>query len=191
MKRILIISGKQKAGKTTTSNEVMKVLSERKTMHGIFKFAKPIYDIQEAAKPVLVEYGLWPEGADKDGEFLQVIGTEYGRNRRGNDVWVNILRKRIDQFLAEDSHRVAIIDDCRFENEFDAFPDAFKVRIECPRDIRKSRPGFWRDDEHHPSEVGLDSYAEQKKFDFKISSEDATPEEITSVLFICWDGSML
>jgi hypothetical protein len=70
-----------------------------------------------------------------------------------------------------------IVSDCRFRNEFDGFPDAFKVRLECDRDIRKSRCSQWRENDTHISETDLDGYAEEGKFDCVIDTGDLTVQE--------------
>ena len=195
MKDTLIISGKQKAGKTSLTNAVIKSLKENDYEVRVFKFAGPIYEIQNAARPALEKFGLWPEGSEKDGDFLQVVGTEYGRRKRGSDVWVKIAREEIDLWLCRAIEsvpkRLALIDDCRFENEFDAFDDAFKVRLTCPRDIRKARPGYWREDENHASEVGLDDYQNAGKFDFSIDTNTNSLEDARSKVLKEWGRANL
>lgn len=127
-------------------------------------FADPLYEMQHAVCSVLNTHGL--ETKKKYGSLLQFLGTEFGRTEFGPDVWVNIAKHRMERLeqncLKFAGHRgVFIISDCRFENELNAFPDAIKVRLECPEEIRKERilatPGQnWRDGTNHPSELGLD-----------------------------------
>lgn len=207
MKKILLISGKQKSGKTTTTSYLSECLTNLGYVPKVFKLADPIYEIQNAAAPVLRRYNLWPTRLDapdifseKDGDFLQIIGTEYGRKRRGEMVWINICRERIAQYLAIDEpgrgwetgspigarERIAIIDDARFENEFDAFEDAFRVRLECPEDVRKRRPGVWRENTQHESEIGLDKYVECGKFDLVIPTDGISPAGIAHTIRLEW-----
>jgi hypothetical protein len=205
MKKILIISGKQKSGKTTTTKEIIQMVESIGYVTRVFKLADPIYEIQQACEAKLKGLDLWPRGLDgqwleKDGDFLQVIGTEYGRRRRGDDVWIKKCRDRVDDYLKHfepgrgwasgdpigPRERIAIIDDCRFENEFDAFPDAFRARLECPEEIRKARPGMWRENTQHESEVGLDKYAEEGRFDMRLWTNDISPQGIAHSIRLEW-----
>jgi hypothetical protein len=108
----------------------------------------------------------------KEGPLLQYLGTEFGRNGYGVNVWVDILKKKLAPYMEPGPTKLLIsIDDCRFENEFDAFPEALRVRLECPEEIRKVRADSWRDNSNHPSEVGLDAYADAGKFDMYFDTE--------------------
>lgn len=114
----------------------------------------------------------------KDGRLLQLLGTEWGRQTLGNDIWVQIALNRI----AEAEHKgvdLVLIGDCRFANELDAFKDlsgAVRVFLSCSREVRKDRCSQWRDDEFHPSETGLDGYEEQVKFDLVLDTAILSPE---------------
>lgn len=65
-----------------------------------------------------------------------------------------------------------IVDDCRFENEFDALPEALRIRLEAREEVRRLRADSWREDVFHPSETGLDKYCEEGKFDLVFNTED-------------------
>jgi len=100
-----------------------------------------------------------------DGKLLQILGTEWGRKTRGEDFWVDMLKKRIP--CAD----YVIIDDCRFPNELHAFDHehmTFKLRLECDAAIRHQRIiDKWRGGEHE-SEVALDDYRDS--FDFVVDT---------------------
>lgn len=166
---VILISGKMGSGKTTQTKKFIDRLGA-----SYIKFADPLYECHDAIWDVLEKYGVTRE--KKSGDLLQYLGTEFGRKRDEN-LWVNIARKRADDFLAE-GRKLLVLDDCRFENEFNAFPEALKVRIECSRDVRKERADSWRENENHPSEIGLDNYAAQGKFDLYYDSEKMTSDEI-------------
>src|SRR3954464_12433965 len=129
MKHILIISGKQGAGKTSNSKHIMAQAVALGYYPKAFKFAEIIYHLHDRCLDALEEWEIRPRSMKKDGELLQVLGTEYGRKKLGEDVWVKALRGQVDKFLDDPNEELVIIDDCRFENEFDGFPDAFKVRL--------------------------------------------------------------
>lgn len=171
-----MISGKQGAGKTTASASLVQLAIIADLIPKQFKFADPLYEIHNAAIPILHKYGIRPETMTKDGELLQVLGTEYGRNKINHDVWAASLRRRIDAWNSLSDRHIALIDDCRFENEMEMFPDAFKVRLEASEEIRKQRVSYWREDNQHPSEIGLDDYVRKAKFDLVWSTENVRTE---------------
>lgn len=164
--KIIVISGKQGSGKSTLSKNLCEAL------RGVnFKFAGCIYEMHNLCLPILKAYGVVPKTMDKDGELLQILGTEYGRNKRGADVWVKATQWRIADFSKNFPDHWAIIDDARFENEFDAFPHAWRLRLEASRDVRKRRADYWREADDHPSEIALDKYAADGKFDLTVHTE--------------------
>ena len=81
----------------------------------------------------------------------------------------------------------------RFKNEFAAF-DKFKdlpnfpilrVRLECDRDIRKARRGDkWRDNETHASEVDLDGYVTEGKFDLIVDTGVTPINEVVDQILV-------
>ena len=160
--RTLLISGKQGSGKTTLQNEIAMTWQSRiKGGRAItVNFADVIYQMHDLCLNVLERYHY--RGIKKDGKLLQLLGTEWGRKTIADNIWVSVLKNRINELILNNSHHanlLFIIGDCRFRNEFDGFPEALRIRLECPRDIRKERCPAWRDTETHPSEIDLDEYA--------------------------------
>lgn len=185
-KRIILISGKQGVGKTTLAEKLKGNLASHNYTPKIFKFAETIYEMHNLCLPILKREGIRPSDMEKDGELLQVLGTEFGRNKIGRDVWASALRRRVDWELARNANMVAIIDDCRFPNEFDIFPDAFSIRLTALESFRKKRCDAWREDTNHASETALDVYAARGKF---LVYRDATdkPEDFTAkMIFEEW-----
>ncbi len=169
-KRIFVFSGKQGSGKTTYSRKLQKYIGLHTCK--IFKFAEVIYKLHDACLPILKDYGIITQDVEKEGQLLQVLGTEYGRVYKGPRVWVDATKRIVDKYLLENSTHYAIIDDCRFENEFDAFhPVAHMIRLTAPRDVRKARCGAWRDSEDHISETALDDYEAAGNFDCIIDTD--------------------
>lgn len=155
-----------------------------------WKWALIAGDMADAVKGVLLKYGVneetldqnykrlfdyfhdtfkrtpWHPREKKSGDMLQWLGTEYGR-AIDQDIWVNIAKYRIATLLQQDENATVIVDDCRFENEFYALDqfNPLKVRLECDRDVRKSRADAWRDNEFHTSETALDAISSEGSFD--------------------------
>jgi AAA domain-containing protein len=188
--QILLISGQQGSGKTTTTNLVSELMFQAKWNYRSFKFASPLYAMHDAVRNIALEYGIpMPE---KDGPLLQMLGTEWGRNHYGQNIWVEICRKNIDSVLdiwtrndqaQKQQGSCAIIDDCRFPNEFDGFPDAFKVRLQCREEVRKQRTHAWRENTGHLSETALDGYDADGKFDLYIDTEVMPQDRVADYVF--------
>jgi deoxyadenosine/deoxycytidine kinase len=176
--RLIVISGKQGSGKTTLARALQAAINRRNESkrrgHAsaiISKFAAPLYTLHDEIYSLLERYDV-KRPAVKDGELLQLLGTQWGRSVLGEDIWARICRQEAEQNLAAGYN--VIIDDLRFKNELETFIDAFKVRLECPREMRKKRCEAWREDESHPSETDLDS--ELRRFDLVIPTDMiATP----------------
>ena len=172
MKNIILISGKQGSGKSTLSSGLFCTLSGVGVRVAVLKYASPLYEMQEAIRRVATKYEIPFD--KKEGRLLQWLGTEWGREIKGYDTWVNAAK-----VSAWQSDRDWIVfDDCRFENEFDAFPDAYTIRLACSRDLRKYRAEGWRDSEDHPSETGLDSYEAAGKFHLYLSTGSMPAEKV-------------
>jgi hypothetical protein len=190
VKKILLISGKQGSGKTSNTNAIMEIVLGLGYLPVIFKFARPLYEMHDAILPILHKYGIRPEAMTKDGELLQVLGTEYGRRRIRESIWIDVCRRQIDAYLNETGPgtegRLAVIDDARFENEFDAFPDAFRVRLEAPEEVRKPRCSYWREEVNHSSEIGLDQYMHMGKFDLVVPTDTASVESTSHLIRVEW-----
>lgn len=161
MKKIILISGKQGSGKTTLADGLQRELKNRFPERQVVRtrFAKPLYEMHDAVRAVAESYGIPMEM--KEGVLLQLLGTEWGRKTKGDDVWVYALKNHLEE-LPDDA--IVIIDDCRFRNELFAFTPAlhystFKVRLTCDEQVRKERAQAWRENTTHQSETDLDTFS--------------------------------
>jgi hypothetical protein len=155
------------------------------------RFAEPLYEIHNACLPVLKKHGFVPHDCDKDGAFLQIIGTEYGRKMKGDNVWVDIVRRAVAAAIgtaeALGEKMFITIEDARFENEFDAFPDSLRIRLEASEGMRKERTHSWRNATNHASEIGLDKYDLARKFDLYFDSGALSVQRIvTDIMEAAW-----
>lgn len=167
-KLVIGISGKQGSGKSTLADMLDIYFKQPQPMQRLnhvfrIKFADPIYKIQEATRAVLESYGFYSM-PKKDGRFLQLVGTEWGRAAFGPDMWCDLTRNRIASILAGDGSQIIIVDDCRFGNELDLFADIKKsgaahvvtVRLQAGEETRRARAESWRENTGHESETSLD-----------------------------------
>jgi hypothetical protein len=161
--KVILLSGKQGSGKSTLSNAIMARICEEDVIPYFFKFADPIYEMQEAIRNVATNYRIPMDY--KEGKLLQLLGTEWGRKEKGPDVWVNAAKEQVREISEGSFPTACIFDDCRFPNELAAFPDALTVRLEAPEDVRRERAEGWREDTAHPSETALDGAAFDMTFD--------------------------
>lgn len=182
--KIVLISGKQGSGKTTLVAALQHLLPKRHVTE--FKFASTIYQIHNFARMRLRELRIpIPEElAVKDGPLLQLLGTEWGRQTYGADIWVKCCRAEIEQFFEYlvRKPRIAVVSDCRFKNEFEAFPNALRVRLECPKLARKDRCEQWRENDTHPSEIDLDDHVHNGQFDMIFDTQHATAEQCATLI---------
>lgn len=188
--KILIISGKQGSGKTT----LQKAMTEywyRRHQRGAscLNFADPIKEMHDAVLNVL--HKNWPDrGLVKDGPLLQLLGTEWGRRTIDDGIWIKIMKERLSK-VAETNrlakiheNSLVIIGDCRFLNEFEAFPEALRVRLECPENIRRGRAEMWREHTNHASEIGLDDVASHGEFDILLNTSKTDVAGCVSLLTV-------
>jgi chloramphenicol 3-O-phosphotransferase len=164
---VILLSGKQGSGKTTTADALadqLRTTSNNNLRVMRVRFASIIYEMHDAIQKIAKGYGIPMES--KDRTLLQLLGTEWGRNTKGENVWVDALKQKVRNENAD----VVIIDDMRFPNEFHAFDDDLgfnflTVRLDCPSAIRQERCGSYFGGAEHPSEIQLDQYASDGFFD--------------------------
>jgi hypothetical protein len=160
MRKVLMLTGLQGSGKTTTAARVTQELWSLGYKAVRLKFADVLYQMHDAVRDVLRRYTM-DEVKGPDGTLLQLLGTEWGRKTRGDDIWVRVLRASITDYWLMNEDGIVVIDDCRFENEYKMFfgeagVQVTHVRLKAPRETRKLRAEKWRDNETHISETGLD-----------------------------------
>lgn len=162
--KVILLSGKQGSGKTTLQQDLLKhLIVERGRETRTMNFADPLYELHNYCLKRMESWGIVRD-IKKDGPLLQVLGTEWGRKTIDENIWVKICKNKCAEEMVRGTNYV-IIGDCRFENEFEAFPDALRVRLTAPMEVRKARCEMWRDNDQHPSEIGLDRYENLGVFD--------------------------
>jgi thymidylate kinase len=172
----IMISGKQGTGKSTLANFLTNHFESHGWQIFPYKFARPLYEMHNACRHVLMKYGVRGYNFEKkDGVLLQILGTEWGRNTINPYIWVDCARNYISRNARMTTSALFLIDDLRFKDEFNLDEGAIKIRLECDREIRKVRCEAWRDNDMHQTEIDLDDWVD--RFDLvldtgKISKED-------------------
>lgn len=73
-------------------------------------------------------------------QFMQMLGTEFGRNLIGADIWVNAFKRQVDELRLEDVYGI-VVDDVRFENEVAAIREMGGVLVQIERSGAGSKTG--------------------------------------------------
>lgn len=160
--KIILISGKAEAGKTTAAKFLKEELESRGERVAITPYGRLVKDLCNML------YG-WNGQKDEAGrQLLQHFGTGVIRKQAPN-YWVDHI---IDlSFMLYDEFDTFIIDDCRFPNEVERWKyftdfikndkdyssrsyDIYWLRIERPRYENHLTP----EQRQHPSEIALDGY---------------------------------
>jgi len=181
---IILISGKQGSGKTTTASEIEFQLEKLGNYQVVqLAFAQIIYEMHDAVRDIGVHYGI-EKVEPKDGKLLQLLGTEWGRSM-DKDIWVKAIQHNVNYYLTRfsgDKSIVFIISDCRFENEITSFRNALTVRLQCPSGARQERCSQWRENEEHPSEIALDEWETKGCFDLTFDSFRVPAKDIAGTI---------
>lgn len=185
MVNLVGLSGKAGAGKDTAADALASSLGYQK-----LSFATEIKKLALILNPIMaVEPGSgrqirlrelikvmdWSAAKQHSPElrrFLQVLGTEGGRDVFGENVWVNRLFSTLGKHL-----NFYVITDVRFPNEADAIHDRGGQvwRIHRPeREVLEALAGV--DPNVHESETALDNYT---SFDHYIAN-DGSKEDFES-----------
>lgn len=133
--RLVALSGAAGSGKTTAADYLIQHYGYTR-----FKFAGPLKDmlyatglthdqIEGTCKEVPTEIlcGRTPR------YVMQTLGTEWGRDLIGHDIWVNIWQRRVTAFAAENPGARFVVDDMRFPNELEAVRQLGGTRITLHR----------------------------------------------------------
>ena len=168
---IIGLTGRKGCGKSS----VAKIFADR-LGYEILSFASPIKDMlrvlglgeAELNDPTIKEIPL-DEYGKTPRELMQILGTEFGRERVSQNIWIRALEKKIHP------DKNYVIDDVRFPNE------AAMVHARGGKIVRVYRPMQEEEaaKDPHLSEAGLDS--EQIDYELRNSSCYVTDLENTVI----------
>lgn len=155
------------------------------------KFADPIKKMLKAAGLTHVQL----EGSDKEmpcemlgGKTprwaMQTLGTEWGRNLIGENLWVELWRCEVERLLKKQA--LVVVDDLRFNNEWSAVKSlgGLVVRVDRPgltADVHSSERSILRSDFELLNSGDKSFYLEQVKdlmreiiFDMEMKANEIT-----------------
>lgn len=161
----IAIMGKMCSGKTTLSNHIKKYIFDKYSVElDSLTFAGKVYDIA---------YELFDMSKQtKDRKLLQSIGS--AMRSIDENVWINYLLKNV-------KNKNVIVDDCRYENEFEALEKErfifIKINISEEYQIERLKRTYQNtfhehiNNLHHVSEEGIHLIPDEK-FNIIINAED-------------------
>ena len=132
--KVVALIGPQGAGKTS----IAEALARRDRSVGYESFADPIRRMLAAlmhCQPYKLKDGSLKDQSEPllNGKSYrhaaQTLGTEWGRNNMGDDIWINDMQLRISEYVFP---KFIVIDDARFKNEIDMLrenTDLLLIRI--------------------------------------------------------------
>lgn len=172
VEKIVLISGKARAGKDTTANYMKQYFESKGKKVIVLAFA---YYLKEYVKNIT---GWDGKEETKPRSDLQYIGTDLIRNQIDKDLFVN----RIIEDIKVYGHffDIVILDDTRMLNEIENIKDVFDNVIT----INVVRPNFVSElnekQKAHATENELNGY----NFDFEIINDGSLEDLETKVLEI-------
>lgn len=171
------ISAKQGGGKSTLAKAICLhfLNAKRKIAAREVAFATPLKEMHDACRGILKRYGVTPPHEIKDGYLMQLLGTQWGREKVYPDVWVNCAQGLIKEEALKCSWAdvfIPVISDLRFPNElaFLKAQNSLTIRLQCREDIRKARAEMWRETTTHESEISLDQQALDGSFNLVLDT---------------------
>lgn len=190
---IVLVSGKAGAGKDETFKQLRDFVAAKHDSEDWVViqhfFARPIREITDDIRMFMNDHGIDtpPEVLVKDGDLMQLIGA-WARKRYGADVWLKILKAKIKSaektWLGGTKRLTIVVTDCRFRNEFEAFPEALRVRLEASEEVRRARAEMWRENTMHESEIDLDEYAKLGRFDAFFQTDAIVARAVAENIYI-------
>lgn len=151
----IALAGQKRSGKTTVAR---RLVEEHGFIH--MDFADPV---RAAAMSF---FGMTPEELERDKEkdiffgsfvispreFMQKMGTEWGRQTIDDSMWVEGLLARAATY--HQLGKSIVVADARFQNETDT------LRSQGYQIVHVSRPGYMNKADQHASEAGVKPHHE-------------------------------
>lgn len=158
--KLIGFSGHKKAGKDTS---VTIVYNQLRKDYYIFKVGFALDLKLDVCRMYNISLEYLEHHKDNFRLILQGTGTDYRRKLFGDDYWIKKWRNRVQYILEHEPNSFIIVNDVRFQNEFDCIKKLKGLTI---RVVAKNNP--FQEIDTHASECELDSC---DKFDYTIVND--------------------
>lgn len=171
--KLIGFTGPMGSGKSTAIEHIRNATN---TPVNNIKFAKPLYDLQEAIYNRVSSVYRRPADFVKDRKLLQWLGTEWGRGL-DEDLWRKLWAAEVEHCYNHVPNGWIVCDDVRFDNEASLvkYMGGHVIRLECNRNLDRITTG--NGITKHPSELGIAA----EYVDYHINN-DGTIEEFKTKL---------
>jgi hypothetical protein len=164
---LLAVSGKLGVGKDYVMEHLLLPRINSTTRVARMAFADHIKINVASQTGTSVDHMLSGHKSVELRKKLQIEGTENGRNKYGENIWIDTLRNWIRLRELRDGLDIVIITDCRFQNEVDYVESegglVIRVQAEDRNEIALRRESGGNEDlyqsiKNHSSETSLDAH---------------------------------
>lgn len=90
---------------------------DMKLLHGSQEDKDTSFTKIQWSSPMVSEHANGRNGFLTYRELLQIYGTDIARMGRGADIWLDKIKPKVYDWLDQDEDHIAIITDCRYDNE--------------------------------------------------------------------------
>ena len=180
---VILVSGKSGSGVTSFSEALRSYWGNRGIACWRYSMTEPLQEMAKAVYLVGGHYGITspPEGAASDLDLVKMLEHDWG-HKKDPAIWINTAKSKMrqvtDRWEELGFFYIVILEDVFYPSQFDAWPDALSIRLECASSVRFSRLGVAATHTEHPSEAALDSYVHQGRFDIVLNSATSSVEEM-------------
>ena len=149
------------SGKDTLAKAILKAAFLPDTCR--LKFADPLYDMAATVDPAFHRdmthaeknaYVLDDPALGTRRNFLEKLGTEFGRGCIASDIWLRLMAHRIR--APRRVHPILVVSDVRFENEADMLRDMggiiFHLKPTWPSEAEQSSHSSTKPLANHPDD---------------------------------------
>lgn len=188
---IIGLHGKMGSGKDFLNDNVIKPqLNEYDEKYSIISFADQI-KINVATQHNMNIMDMYGDKSPELRILLQEEGTERGRDKYGEDIWIKYVENWMILRHQRDNVGTFLITDVRFKNEAEWIVKmgGKLIKIHAPdrNEIRLTKesggdPKLLEKIQNHPSETDLDDYEFENVIDNSIKNQDKSTGELRELI---------
>lgn len=152
------LTGKMGVGKSTALNILKDDFYPQPVK--LVKFAQPLYDMQEMIYRRISAVHPRPFGFIKDRMLLQWLGTEWGRGKISESIWIDLWKGEALTLLNQGC--IVVCDDLRYDNEAETIKQLGGLIIQLTANASNMRIDTATGLVNHKSEAGIsDTYVDR------------------------------